>query len=159
MQAYYERGCDAAEHCLKGAIKDIQRFDVELPTQPRAGLHINANAPITINSNLAIAMDNATQNVSQIATQEGATLGEITALLEQSVELNRRQMIDAVQAIDAIALEMQKPKSGWNWHTVLDNASKLSAIMTLATDVSAKLGQHLPWIIGLMEQGKQVLGL
>jgi hypothetical protein len=156
MQAYYERGCDAAEHCLKGAIKDIQRFDVELPTQPstqqRTALHISANAPITINSNLAIAMDNATQNVSQVTTQEGAKLGEITALLEQSMELNRRQMIDAMSAINAIAVEMQKPKSGWNWHTVLDNASKLSAIMTLATDVSAKLAPHLQWIVGLVEQ-------
>jgi hypothetical protein len=162
MQAYYERGCDAAEYCLKGAIEDIQRFDVELPAQPSthqtAGLHISANAPITINSNLAIAMDNATQNISQVATQEGAKLGEITALLEQSMELNRRQMIDAMRAIDAIAVEMQKPKSGWNWHTILDNTSKLSAIMTLATDVSAKLGQHLPWISGLMEQAKQILG-
>jgi hypothetical protein len=162
MQAHYERGCDAAEHCLRGAIGDIQRFDVELPAQPSthqtAGLHISANAPITINSNLAIAMDNATQNVSQVTTQEGAKLGEITALLEQSMELNRRQMIDAMRAIDAIAVEMQKPKSGWNWHTILDNTSKLSAIMTLATDVLAKLGQHLPWIGGLMEQAKQILG-
>jgi hypothetical protein len=31
MQAYYERGCDAAEHCLWGAIGDIKRFDVGLP--------------------------------------------------------------------------------------------------------------------------------
>src|SRR6202008_2042457 len=31
MQAYYERGCDAAEHCLSGAIEDIKRFDVGLP--------------------------------------------------------------------------------------------------------------------------------
>jgi hypothetical protein len=135
---------------------------VELPTQPsthqRAGLHINANAPITINSNLAVAMDNATQNVSQVTTQEGAKLEEITALLKQSLELTGRQMLEAVSAINAIAVEMQKPKSGWNWHTVLDNASKLSAVMTLATDMSAKLGQHMPWIIALVEQGKQMLG-
>jgi hypothetical protein len=31
MQAHYERGCDAAEHCLWGAIGDIKRFDVGLP--------------------------------------------------------------------------------------------------------------------------------
>jgi hypothetical protein len=162
MQAYYERGCDAAEHCLRGAIEDIQRFDVELPTQPstpgRAGIHISASGPITINSNLAIAMDNATQNVSQVTTQEGAKLEEITALMKQSLELTGRQMLEAVSAINAIALEMQKPKSGWNWHTILDNASKLSSIMTLATDMSAKLGQHMPWIIALVEQGKQMLG-
>jgi len=152
----------AAEHCLRGAIEDIQRFDVELPTQPstpgRAGIHISASAPITINSNLAIAMDNATQNVSQVTTQEGAKLEEITALMKQSLELTGRQMLEAVSAINAIALEMQKPKSGWNWHTILDNASKLSSIMTLATDMSAKLGQHMPWIIALVEQGKQMLG-
>lgn len=162
MQVYYERGCNAAEHCLKGAIEDIQRFDVELPTQPstpqQAGLHISANAPITINSNLAIAMDNATQNVSQVTTQEGAKLEEITALLKQSLELTGRQMLEAVSAINAIAVEMQKPKSGWNWHTILDNTSKLSTIMTLATDVSAKIAPHLQWIVGLVEQGKQILG-
>jgi hypothetical protein len=162
MQHHYQEGCDAAERCIRGAIEDIERFDVESPTQPstpqRAGLHISANAPITINSNLAIAMDNATQNVSQITTQEGAKLEEITALLKQSLELTGRQMLEAVSAINAIAVEMQKPKSGWNWHTILDNTSKLSAIMTLATDISAKLGQHLPWIIALVEQGKQMLG-
>ena len=59
-------------------------------------------------------MDNATQNVSQVGTQEGATLAEITALLEKSLELNKRQLLEAVQAVNAIALEMQKPKSGWN---------------------------------------------
>ena len=32
IQSYYQRGCDAAEQCLRGAIEDIQRFDVELPT-------------------------------------------------------------------------------------------------------------------------------
>jgi hypothetical protein len=31
MRAYYEQGCDAAEHCLSGAIGDIERFDVGLP--------------------------------------------------------------------------------------------------------------------------------
>jgi hypothetical protein len=162
MQAYYQRGCDSAAACLRGAIEDIQRFDVELQTQPSAhraaALHISTNAPITINSNLAIAMDNATQNVSQVTTQEGAKLEEITALLKQSLELTGRQTLDAMSAINAIAVEMQKPKSGWNWHTILDNTSKLSAIMTLATDVSAKLAPHLQWIVGLAEQGKQILG-
>ena len=162
LQHHYQQGCDEAEQCIRGAIEDIERFDVELPTQPstpqRAQLHISANAPITINSNLAIAMDNATQNVSQVTTQEGAKLEEITALLKQSLELTGRQMLEAVSAINAIAVEMQKPKSGWNWHTILDNTSKLSEIMKLATDMSAKFSQHLPWIIGLMEQGKQILG-
>jgi hypothetical protein len=162
MQAYYQRGCDAAEQSIKGAIEDIERFDVESSTQPstsqRAGLHISANAPITINSNLAVAMDNATQNVRQVTTQEGAQLEEITALLKQSSELTGRQMLEAVGAIDAIAVEMRKPKSGWNWHTILDNTSKLSAVMTLATDISARLAPHLQWIVGLVEQGKQILG-
>jgi len=34
MQQYYQLGCDAAEQCIRGAIEDIERFDVELPTQP-----------------------------------------------------------------------------------------------------------------------------
>jgi hypothetical protein len=33
IQAYYERGCDAAERCLRGTIEDIQRFDVESPAR------------------------------------------------------------------------------------------------------------------------------
>jgi hypothetical protein len=94
----------------------------------------------------------------QWTTQEGAKLEEITALLKQSLELTGRQMLEAVSAINAIAVEMQKPKSGWNWHTVLDNALKLSDVVKLATDMSAKLGQHLPWIIELVEQGKLMLG-
>ena len=163
LDIHYQQGCDAAEKCIKGTIQEIERFDVAASTQsprpePTAQLRIDAHAPITINSNLAIAMDNATQNVSQVATQGGATLAEITALLETSLELNKRQMLEALQAVNAIAVEMQKPKSGWNWRTILDSASKLSAIMTLATDISSKLSHHLPWIIGVMEQAKKALG-
>ena len=58
LQQHYQHGCDAAEQCIRGAIKDIERFDVELPTQPstpQSAGFISANAPITINANLGCA--------------------------------------------------------------------------------------------------------
>lgn len=101
-------------------------------------------------------MDRATQNVGHIGPS-GNNLAEISDLLQQSYDLTRRQLEDALNAAKRLDTEVQKPKTNRDWKSIAEWGNTLLGIAEKATDLTAKLAPHLPWITHLIEQAKNHL--
>lgn len=148
---------DVAIACLQGAIEHIKIFglrqeDSAAPAKParaasRAGImqHIHGNV------NQAIATGRATQNIGQIGSS-GNSLDEIVKLLQESFELNRREMEEAFGAAQQLDAEVKKPEGGTNWKSIAEWGNTLLGIASKATDLTEKLAPHLPWLTQLIAQ-------
>ena len=71
----------------------------------RGGVQQNFHGPVTIHAQ-AIATDDAIQNIGNIGN--GTSLKEIAALLQESMELKRREVQDGLKAVEEIASEIPK---------------------------------------------------
>jgi hypothetical protein len=151
---------DVAVACLQGAIEHIKVFGLkeEEPAaseKPARGSGAAQKGGFTQhihgNVNQAIAMGRATQNVGQVGPS-GNNLDEIVNLLQQSYELTRRQMEDAIGAANQLDAETKKPEGGRNWKSIAEWGNTLLGIAGKATDLTEKLAPHLPWITALIEQ-------
>ena len=157
----FQSDCAIAEGCIRGAMDTIQNFGI-YSEEPRekatmsGGVQQNFHGPVTIQTQ-AIATDNAIQSIEHIG-DEGTSLKEIAALLQESMELRGREVQDGLKAVEGIASEIQKPQEGRNWKSVLDYGEKLLDIAGKATDLTAKLTPHLPMIAQLVHQAKTTLG-
>ncbi len=121
------------------------------------GVQQNFHGPVTIQTQ-AIATDNAIQSISHIGN-EGISLKEIAALLQESMELKGREVQDGLRAVEEIASEIPKAPEKRNWKSVLDSGEKLLSIAGKATDLTTKLAPHLPQIALLIHQARSTLGL
>jgi hypothetical protein len=150
---------DVAVACLEGAMQRIRMFGLKQdePAAPartaggrgvaRGGItqHIHGNV------NQAIATGRATQNIGQIGSS-GNSLDEIVKLLQESYELNRREMDEAFGAAQQLDAEEKKPEGSKNWKSIADWGNTLLGIAGKATDLTEKLAPHLPWLTQLIEQ-------
>lgn len=150
---------DVALACLEGAIQHIKVFGLKqdesvAPAKPARGRgaaqgeitqHIHGNV------NQAIATGRATQNIGQIG-QSGNSLDEIVKLLQESYELNRRQMDESFGAAQQLDAEVKKPEGSKNWKSIAEWGNTLLSIAGKATDLTEKLAPHLPWLTQLIEQ-------
>jgi hypothetical protein len=152
--AKFQSDCDIAVACIKGAIDEILAFGVHADTgtgkvpHARGGFQQNFNGPVTI-QNQAVATDKAIQNIGQMG-DTGASLQEITALLNQSLDLTGRERIEGLKAIEAIVAEMKKPEDVRNWNSVFQWGEKLVTVAGKATDMASKLAPHIPAISALI---------
>jgi len=151
---------DVAVACLQGAIEHIKVFGLKeeepaASAKPGRGRGAAQKGGITQhihgNVNQAIATGRATQNVGQVGPS-GNSLDEIVNLLQQSYELTRRQMEDAIGAAQQLDAETKKPEGGRNWKSIAEWGNTLLGIAGKATDLTEKLVPHLPWITALIEQ-------
>jgi len=150
---------DVAVACLEGAIQHIKVFGLKQdePTAPakpargRGAAQAGITQHIHGNVNQAIATGRATQNVGQIG-QSGNSLDEIVKLLQESYELNRRQMDEAFGAAQQLDVEVKKPEGSKNWKSIAEWGNTLLGIAGKATDLTEKLAPHLPWLTLLIEQ-------
>lgn len=150
-----------AEGSIKGAIEEVRNFGIHYeegrsrPSAKRAGFQQNFHGPVKIYSQ-AIATDNAIQNIGQMGST-GATLKEIAALIDQSLDLTGRQRMEGLKAIEVIASEQQKPETRRDWKSIVDWGDKLLAISDHATDMAARLSSHLPAITALVHEAMRHL--
>ena len=151
---------DVAVACLQGAIEHIKVFGLKeeepaASAKPARGRGAAQKGGITQhihgNVNQAIATGRATQNVGQVGPS-GNSLDEIVNLLQQSYELTRRQMEDAIGVANQLDAETKKPEVGRNWKSIAEWGNTLLGIAGKATDLTEKLAPHLPWITALIEQ-------
>jgi hypothetical protein len=150
---------EIADACLQGAIEHIKVFGLKQeepaapakPARGRGGPRGGITQYIQGNVNQAIATDGATQNVGQVG-QSGNSLDEIVKLLQQSYELTRRQMEDAIGAAQQLDAETKKPEGSKNWKSIAEWGNTLLGIAGKATDLTERLAPHLPWITALIEQ-------
>jgi hypothetical protein len=150
---------DVAVACLQGAIQHIKVFGLKqeeptAPAKPARGRGVaqgGVTQHIHGNVNQAIAAGRATQNVGQIG-QSGNSLDEIMKLLQESYELNRRQMDEAFGAAQQLDAEVKKPEGSKNWKSIAEWGNTLLGIAGKATDLTEKLAPHLPWLTQLIEQ-------
>ena len=155
----FPQGCIKAKACLEGAIEHIERFGLEKPKPPLeapesgGGLHFHGKI-----TNLALAMNSATQNVSQTAGSEGEALRQIGEILRESGELRQREVVQALDVITKLATELHKSRDGWNWRNILDWSGKLLDIANNATDALTKLTPYLPILVGLCEEARKMIG-
>ncbi len=149
---------DVAIVCLKGAIEGIRLFGVSrgepAPTTPARsresrGLTQVFHGPV----NQAVAMGGATQSIGHVGPS-GNTLPEISDLLQQSYDLTRREIEDAVRATKQIDAEVQKQEASRDWKSIAEWGNTLLGIAGKATDLTAKLAPHLPRVAHLIEQAK-----
>jgi hypothetical protein len=112
---------------------------------------------VSLSLNQAIATDSAIQRIGHVGDKTGADLKEISDLLQQSQDLTPRQVMHGIADIEALAVEVEKPEEKRNWRAVLDYGQKVLDLAVKATDLGAKLAQHPPTIVGLMEGAKHFL--
>lgn len=151
---------DVAVACLQGAIEHIKVFGLkqEEPAAPAKpvrsrearGLTQHFHGPV----NQAVATDNARQRVGHIGPS-GNSLDEIVRLLRESEELTPRQVKEAAGVAEQLNAEVQKEKGTRNWKAIAEWGATLLTITEKATDLSAKLGPHLPTIAALIEEAKR----
>ena len=152
----FERGCAIAEECINGAIDEIRNFGIHserarnTAKPERSGVQQNFHGPVVIH-NQAIATDNAIQNIGQIGNA-GATLKEISTLLDQSMELTGRERLEGLRAIEVIASETRKPEPKRNWKTIVEWGEKLLTVADKATDMTIKLAPYLPALSTLIRE-------
>jgi hypothetical protein len=150
---------DVAVACLEGAIQHIKVFGLKQgepaatakPARGSGAGQAGITQHIHGNVNQAIATGRATQSVGQIG-QSGNSLDEIVKLLQESYELNRRQMDQAFGAAHQLDAEVKKPEGGKNWKSITEWGNTLLGIAGKATDLTEKLAPHLPWLTQLIEQ-------
>jgi hypothetical protein len=160
-QETYLAGIETSKACLDAAIEHIERWGLEKPAEAEArpamredARRFNFYAPI---QNLAVAMDNAVQNVNQSASDEGTALKQIGDILRQSGELKQKEVAQALEIIANLATEMHKPKTGWSWKNIADWTNTLLEIAKNATDATAKLATYLPVMAGLYDTAVKML--
>lgn len=165
--AAYQGACETSEETLRAAIRHIKDFGVYVEhlqavssrrgkagsTGHGGGQHFYG--PI---KNVAIAADNAAQNIGQVGDSTGASLKEIGELFQESMDLTRRQMQEGLAGIENLAVEVQKPEKSRNWKVVLDCGEKVLEIARKATDLASKLAPYTPAIVVLVEQARHMLG-
>ncbi|HYL62094.1 MAG TPA: hypothetical protein VE077_05680 [Candidatus Methylomirabilis sp.] len=150
---------DVAVACLQGAIQHINVFGLkqEEPAAPARSARGASRPGITqhIHGNVsqAIATGRATQTVGQIGSS-GNSLDEIVKLLQESYELNRRQMEEAFGAAQQLDAEVKEPESRRHWKSIAEWGNTLLGIVGKATDLTEKLAPHLPWLTRLIEQAR-----
>ena len=137
---------------LGSELELVPKPKTNVANESRGGLTQHFHAPV----NQAIAMDRATQNVGQIGSS-GNSLAEISDLLQQSYDLTRRQLEDALHAAKQLDIEAQKPEANRDWKSIAEWGNTLLGIAEKATDLTAKLAPHLPWVILLIEQARNHL--
>jgi hypothetical protein len=159
----FNRGCIAAKACIEGAIEHIQMFGLDAPKDQRpaprpatesGGVHFHGGVSI---QNLAVAADDAVQNVNQYASKEGEALKQVGDILRESGELKQREVAQALDVIAKLATEMHKPKDRWNWRSVFEWTDTLLKIAPRATDVAARLAHHIPVLVALYETAEKML--
>lgn len=160
-KAQFVEDCRTAQECIKGAIEEVKTFGIHAeepkPKSQRrdaGGFHQH----ITGSVNMAIATDNATQNVGNIG-ETGSDLKEVSELLMQSMEITGRERLDALQAIEGITAESQKPPERRNWKAVFGWAELALGVANKATDIAGKLAPHLTHITAILtEAGRRIQG-
>jgi len=147
---------DIATACLQRAIKNVQTFRIT-KDEPAPVKAARSREPRSLTQvftgpvNQAIAMDRANQSVGHVGPS-GNTIAEILDLIQQSYELTRREMEDAIRAAKQIDTEVTKPETSRNWKSIAEWGNTLLGIAGKATDLTEKLAPHLPWIASLIEQ-------
>jgi hypothetical protein len=159
----FRKGCAIAEGCIRSAIETITNFGVydqragrEVSRQ-RGGIQQTFNAPVTIH-NQALATDRAVQNIGQQG-ETGASLKEIAALLQTSMELRGREVQEGLKAVEDIASELPKPVEKRNWKFLLDSGEKLIGIAGKATDLTLKLAPYLQNIEQFVSEARKHIHL
>jgi hypothetical protein len=150
---------EVAIACLSGAIEHLRVFGISRDEPASASAAVRPREPRGLTQvfhgpvNQAVAMDRATQNVRHIGPS-GNTLAELSDLLQQSDHLTRRELADALHAAKQLDVEVQKPEASRDWKSFAEWGNTLLGIAGKATDLTAKLAPHLPWITRLIEQAK-----
>jgi hypothetical protein len=87
----------------------------------------------------------------------GASLKEISDLLQQSEELSPREVKEGLAHIEAVAVEVEKPEAKRDWKAILQRGEAIVSLTNKATDLAAKLAPYTPAIFTLMEQAKHLI--
>ena len=146
---------------INSAIEHIAEFGVETqtshdslphetPTPAQSGgiqQHFYGN--VTIQTQ-ALAADNAIQHVDQ-SSNIGPHLHEIKDLLMQSMEINGREVSEALQAVELIAVETKKPEKKRDWKSMVGLGAKLTEVVGKALDIESKIRPHLAAVIQFIE--------
>jgi hypothetical protein len=159
----FQKGCATATATLQAAIKEIQEFGphVEQPQPVPAGGRRGTGGGVTqtfINAhvNQAIATDGATQLVERVGDEIGSSLKEIGELLKQSDSITARQLNEALQGIQALTVETQKPAEKRDWKSILTYGQLVMETVGKASDLAHKLAAYTPHIVALIEAAKHV---
>ncbi len=142
-----------------GADVQTTRYDLRRETATPAqsgGIHQHFYSNVTI-QNQALAADNAIQHVDQ-SSNIGPHLHEIKDLLMQSMEINGREVSEALQAVELIAVETKKPEKKRDWKTMLGLGAKLADVAAKALDIESKIRPHLTAVIQFIESGSKHFG-
>jgi hypothetical protein len=105
----------------------------------------------------AIATSNAIQKIGHMGDNTGASLKEISDLLQQSEELSPREVKEGLAHIEAVAVEVEKPEAKRDWKAILQRGEAIVSLTNKATDLAAKLAPYTPAIFTLMEQAKHLI--
>ena len=161
----FRSACDTAEASLKAAIRHVEDFGVYIEESKLApagetrsgssggGVTQNFHGPVTFHAQ-AIATDNAIQKIGRMGDATGASLKEIADLLQQSEDLSPRQVKEGLAAIEALAVEVEKPEEKWNWKSVLECGQRALEVAGRAVDLGAKLAPYTPTIVALVEKAR-----
>ena len=157
-----------AVELLNSAIERIKEFGVEtqtlhdsLPHETPAsaqsgGIHQHFYGNVTF-QNQALAADNAIQHVDQ-TSNIGPHLHEIKDLLMQSMEINGREVSEALHAVELIAVETKKPEKKRDWKSMLGLGAKLTDVVAKAVDIESKIRPHLASVLQFIESGAKHFG-
>ncbi len=157
---HFEAGCSTAEAMLRAILFNIEEFGVHVqqparnPEASPGAVHQTFHGPVTIQSQ-AIATNNAIQNIGNMGHTVGASLKEIATLFEQSGELRQREVREGLAGIEALAVEIRKPRC--NWKSVLEYGQVVLAIADKATDMAQKLLPYTSHIATVVEQARNFL--
>jgi hypothetical protein len=161
----FREGCSQADATLRAAIQHVEDFGVHVeqpkPAPARKGRSGNGGGvtqtfhanTVTIH-HLAIAADNAIQKIEHMGDNTGASLKEISDLLQKSEDLTPREVKEGLAHIEAVAVEVQKPEAKRDWKAVLERGNAILELTNKATDLAGKIAQYTPAIIALMDQAK-----
>jgi hypothetical protein len=132
---------------------------------PRVGSYVGGgvqqvfHGPVTIHSQQIAAAEQAVQSLSQTDPGIGSDLAAIARLLQQSEDLRRRDVREALKAIEALSHELEQKVQDRKWQSILDYAAKLTTVAKAATDVYALITPHLAGVERLVSQAGAFLKL
>jgi hypothetical protein len=163
-QEHFLASCETAKATIKAAVKHIEEFGVHFQqpaSQPKGaaqgGVLQNFYGSVTI-QHQAIATDNAIQKIDHMGDTTGASLKEVSLLLQQSEELKLREVREGLAGIEGLAVEVRKPEAKRNWKSILNYGQVILAVADKATDVAHKLAPYLPAVADLVHNAKLALG-
>lgn len=148
----FSRSCEIARQCITGVIEEIERFDI-VSAQPdtsvkkghAAGVHQEFHGTVNIQAQ-QIAAENAMQTLTQTNNQLADNLRHISALLEESEELTRKDQRVALEAIQNLSEQAMKKEGARDKSVILENGKNLLAIADKAVDVAKKLAPYLLFV-------------